>query len=280
MRTWLITGASRGFGALIAERALAAGDSVVATARDPQSVPATVRDHPRALAVALDVTNEAQAHEAVAAALRRFGRIDVLVNNAGFGLIGAIEESSSAEVQRLFATNVFGLLHVTRAVLPAMRRQRSGRVLNFSSIGGYAAAAGFGIYCATKFAVEGISEAMSAELAPLGIRTTVVEPGYFRTGFLSEKSIVSTAARIEDYAHHVGAVRDFARGADGQQPGDPARLAQAILALVDAEEPPQRLPLGADTVDRIALKHREVDAEVDRWRDLAMSTGFVPPIPP
>lgn len=280
MRTWFITGASRGFGALIADRALAAGDSVVATARDPQLLPAALRDHPRVLAVALDVTNEAQAREAVAAALRRFGRIDVLVNNAGFGLIGAIEESSAAEVERLFATNVFGLLHVTRAVLPAMRRQRSGRVLNFSSIGGYAAAAGFGIYCATKFAVEGISEAMSVELEPLGIRTTVVEPGYFRTGFLSAQSVVSTAARIEDYAANVGAVRDFARGADGQQPGDPARLAQAILALVDADEPPQRLPLGADTVDRIARKHREVDAEVDRWRDLALSTGFVPAIAP
>jgi NAD(P)-dependent dehydrogenase (short-subunit alcohol dehydrogenase family) len=169
---------------------------------------------------------------------------------------------------------------VTRAVLPAMRRQRSGRVLNFSSIGGYAAAAGFGIYCATKFAVEGISEAMSSELEPLGIRTTVVEPGYFRTGFLSAQSVVSTAARIEDYAATVGAVRDFARGADGQQPGDPARLAQAILALAAADEPPQRLPLGADTVDRIARKHREVDAEVDRWRSLALSTGFAPAMAP
>lgn len=278
MKTWFITGASRGFGALIAQRALAAGDSVVATARTPESIPAELRHHPRLLAVALDVTNEAQAREAAAAAVRKFGTIDVLVNNAGFGLIGAIEESSAVEVERVFATNVFGLLHVTRAILPVMRSQRRGRVLNFSSIGGYASAAGFGIYCATKFAVEGISEAMSLELEPLGIQTTVVEPGYFRTQFLSDNSVASTAARIEDYAATVGVVRDFAKGADGQQPGDPERLADAILVLVSAAEPPRRLPLGADTVERIERKHREVDAEVARWRELAVSTGFVQPL--
>jgi NAD(P)-dependent dehydrogenase (short-subunit alcohol dehydrogenase family) len=275
MRTWFITGASRGFGALIAQRALQAGDSVVATARDPKSLPEKLLKHSRLLAVALDVTNEAQARDAVAAALSRFGRIDVLVNNAGFGLIGAIEESSAVEVERVFATNVFGLLHVTRAVLPTMRQQQDGRVLNFSSIGGYASSAGFGIYCATKFAVEGISEAMSMELEPLGIKTTVVEPGYFRTGFLSDNSVVSTAARIDDYAGTVGAVRDFARGADGQQPGDPERLADAIIELVYSDEPPRRLPLGTDTVARIALKHQQVDAEVARWRKLAVSTDFV-----
>jgi NAD(P)-dependent dehydrogenase (short-subunit alcohol dehydrogenase family) len=275
MRTWFITGASRGFGALIAQRALAAGDSVVATARDPKSLPDTLLKHSRLLAVALDVTKEAQAREAVAAALSRFGRIDVLVNNAGFGLIGAIEESSAVEVERVFATNVFGLLHVTRAVLPTMRQQQDGRVLNFSSIGGYASSAGFGIYCATKFAVEGISEAMSMELEPLGINTTVVEPGYFRTSFLSDNSVVSTAARIDDYAGTVVAVRDFARGADGQQPGDPERLADAIIELVNSDEPPRRLPLGTDTVARIALKHQQVDAEVARWRKLAVSTDFV-----
>lgn len=278
MKTWFITGASRGFGALIAQRALAAGDSVVATARTPESIPVELRDHLRLLAVALDVTNEAQAREAAAAAVRRFGSIDILVNNAGFGLIGAVEESSAVEVEQVFATNVFGLLHVTRAVLPTMRAQRNGRVLNFSSIGGYASTAGFGIYCATKFAVEGISEALSLELEPLGIQTTVVEPGYFRTQFLSDNSVASTAARIEDYAGTVGVVRDFAKGADGQQAGDPERLADAIMVLVNADEPPRRLPLGADTVERIERKHREVDAEVDRWRKLAVSTGFVQPL--
>lgn len=278
MKTWFITGASRGFGALITERALAAGDAVVATARDPNALPPHWRDHPRLLAVALDVTNEAQARQAVSAAINRFDGIDILVNNAGFGLIGAIEETSAAEVERVFATNVFGLLHVTRAVLPSMRARGRGRVLNFSSIGGYASAAGFGIYCATKFAVEGISEAMSLELEPLGIQTTVVEPGYFRTGFLSDSSVLSTAARIEDYAGTVGAVRAFAQAADGQQPGDPARLADAIIELARAETPPRRLPLGADTVARIEQKHREVEAELRQWRGLALSTGFVAPL--
>ena len=275
MRTWFITGAARGFGALIAQRALDAGDAVVATARDPRAIAASVREHPHALAVALDVTHAEQAHAAVAAALARFGRIDVLVNNAGYGVVGAVEETSAAEVERVFATNVFGLLAVTRAVLPHMRAHRSGRVLNLSSIGGYAAATGFGIYCATKFAVEGISEAMSLELEPLGIHTTVVEPGYFRTTFLSDASVISTAARIDDYEATVGAVRDFARGADGQQPGDPARLADALLGLVDAPDPPRRLPLGADTVRRIEQKHRDVEHELAQWRAVAMSTGFV-----
>ena len=179
MRTWFITGASRGFGALIAAQALAAGDAVVATARDPSTIPEAVREHPNGLAVALDVTSESQARDAVRAAISRFGRIDILVNNAGFGVIGGIEETSASEVEALFATNVFGLLNTTRATLPYVRAQRSGHVLNFSSIGGYASAAGFGVYCATKFAVEGISEALSVELAPLGIHATVVEPGYF-----------------------------------------------------------------------------------------------------
>lgn len=275
MRTWFITGASRGFGTLIAAEALAAGDAVVATARDPSTIPAEVRDHARTLALPLDVGNEKQARAAVSAAVERFGRIDVLVNNAGFGMIGAIEESNAAEVAAIFRTNVFGLLNVTRAVLPQMRSQRSGHVLNLSSIGGYAASMGFGIYCATKFAVEAISEAMSAELEPLGVHATVIEPGYFRTTFLSDNSVVSTAVRIEDYAQTVGAVRRFAQGADGQQPGDPKRFAEAVLTLVNAKQPPRRLPVGADTVARIEQKHREVDAQVEQWRSLALSTGFV-----
>ena len=275
MRTWFITGASRGFGALIAAQALAAGDAVVATARNPSTIPESLRKHVNLLAGPLDVTNEAQAREAVNAAIARFGRIDILVNNAGYGVIGAVEETSAVEVERVYATNVFGLLNVTRAVLPKMRAQGSGHVLNFSSIGGYASTAGFGIYCSTKFAVEGISEAMCVELEPLGIHTTVVEPGYFRTTFLSDGSVVSTAARIDDYAGTVGKVRDFAAGADGQQPGDPQKLAEAMIALVNARKPPRRLPLGADTVKRIEQKHREVEAELGEWRSLAVSTGFV-----
>jgi NAD(P)-dependent dehydrogenase (short-subunit alcohol dehydrogenase family) len=274
MRVWFITGASRGFGARVAQAALEAGDAVVATARNPAGLAEKFGSQPNLLPVALDVTDEAQAGAAVEAALQRFGRIDVLLNNAGYGLLGGVEESSGDEVERLFRTNVFGLLAVTRAVLPAMRRQRSGHVINISSIGGYAGHMGWGVYGATKFAVEGLTEALAAELAPLGIAATVVEPGFFRTDFLDDQSLAKTALRIEDYAATVGVMRDFANGANHAQPGDPARLAQAILALAAAPKPPLRLPLGSDTVARIEGKNRFVAGELDAWRALALSTDF------
>jgi NAD(P)-dependent dehydrogenase (short-subunit alcohol dehydrogenase family) len=275
MRVWFITGASRGFGALIAAEALAAGDAVVATARDPSHVTAKLGEHPRLLAARLDITQESQAREAVEAAIRRFGRIDVLVNNAGFGLLGAVEEASAQEVERVFRTNVFGLLTVTRAVLPQLRKQRSGHVLNFSSIGGYASAPGWGVYCATKFAVEGLSEAMAGELAPLGVHVTIVEPGYFRTDFLDGQSLAVAQDRIADYDGTSGAIRQHAQVMNHTQPGNPARLARAILALVNAPQPPLRLALGSDTVARIAEKNREVTRELEAWRALSLSTdGF------
>jgi NAD(P)-dependent dehydrogenase (short-subunit alcohol dehydrogenase family) len=274
MRVWFITGASRGFGALITEQALAAGDAVVATARDAASVTQRFGNSANLLAVALDVTQEAQAQAVAEAAVKRFGRIDVLVNNAGFGLLGAIEEASAEEVQRVFATNVFGLLAVTRAVLPHMRRQRSGHVVNMSSIGGYAASAGWGVYCATKFAVEGITEALAIELKPLGVHATVVEPGFFRTDFLDERSLSVSPHAIADYQETAGAMRDFAVRANHAQPGDPAKLAKAMLALVAADEPPVRMPFGSDTVARIESKNASVAAELAQWRDLAVSTDF------
>ena len=271
MRVWLVTGASRGFGALITAEALAAGDAVVATARDPKAITERFGSQPNLLAVALDVVREDQAQAAVAAALKRFGRIDVLVNNAGYGLLGAVEEAQGPEVERLFATNVFGLLAVTRAVLPQMRRQRSGHVINFSSLGGYAAYPGWGVYGATKFAVEGLTEALAAELAPLGIHATVVEPGFFRTDFLDERSL-AVAAEIADYGDTVGATRRLAEDLNHAQPGDPAKLAKAILALAAAERPPLRLPLGSDALARIADKNRRVAEEAAAWRELSMST--------
>lgn len=274
MRTWFITGASRGFGALTAEQALAAGDAVVATARNPADVKARLGDHPDLLAVRLDVTDERQAHEAVAAAVKRFGRIDVLLNNAGYGLLGAVEEASAGEVERLFATNVFGLLAVTRAVLPHMRRQRSGHVINISSVGGYAAYPGWGVYGATKFAVEGLTEALALELAPLGIHATVVEPGFFRTDFLDGQSLSSTQQRMDDYAATVGAMRKYAAEKNHAQPGDPARLATALVQLAHTPEPPLRLPLGSDTVAVIERKNAAVATELEQWRALALSTDF------
>jgi NAD(P)-dependent dehydrogenase (short-subunit alcohol dehydrogenase family) len=271
-KTWFITGASRGFGALIAEQALERGDNVVATARDPERVASRLGDSPNLLAVALDVTNDAQAHAAADAAVARFGRIDILLNNAGFGLLGAVEEATSQEIERIYATNVFGLLAVTRAVLPHMRRQRSGHVLNISSIGGYAASAGWGVYCSTKFAVEGLTEALALELKPLGIHATVIEPGFFRTDFLDARSLSVSPSQIDDYAETAGAMRSFAASANHAQPGDPAKLARALLTLVDAGDPPLRMPFGSDAVRRIETKNAFVAQELARWRDLAVST--------
>jgi NAD(P)-dependent dehydrogenase (short-subunit alcohol dehydrogenase family) len=274
MRTWFITGASRGFGILIAEQALRSGDAVIATARNPQDITERLGEQPNLLAVRLDVTREEEAHQAVAEGIKRFGRIDVLINNAGFGVLGAVEETSASETERLFATNVFGLLNVTRAVLPHMRAQRSGRVINISSIGGYQAYMGWGVYGSTKFAVEGITEALHQELAPLGIQATVVEPGFFRTDFLDEQSLIKTRLELADYDETVGKMRAFAEAANHAQPGDPLKFAEAMLALVNAPNPPLRLALGSDTVARIEAKNRLVAQELAEWNELALSTDF------
>ncbi|MEP9379860.1 oxidoreductase [Aquabacter sp. CN5-332] len=274
MRTWFITGASRGFGALITEQALAKGDAVVATARNPKAITDKFGDHPNLLPVALDVTNEAQAHAAAKAAVERFGRIDVLVNNAGYGLLGAVEEASASEIEALYRTNVFGLLAVTRAVLPHMRRQRSGRILNMSSVGGYTGFQGWGVYASTKFAVEGLTESLAMELRPLGIHVTAIEPGFFRTDFLDESSLAVSPARIADYHETSGAMRDFAAGANHAQPGDPQKLAEVLVAFVDTPNPPVRLPLGSDTVARITAKNAETDALLRDWHDISVSTDF------
>ena len=274
MRVWFITGASRGFGALIAEAALAAGDAVVATARTPSTVTERLGSHERLLATRLDVTNEAEAHQAAGEAVKKFGRIDILVNNAGYGLLGAVEEASDAEARKLFGTNVFGLLNVTRAVLPHMRRQRSGHIINLSSVGGYTGYPGWGVYGATKFAVEGISEALAGEVAPLDIKVTVVEPGFFRTDFLDETSLSRTALEIDDYSDSVGKTRAHAADANHGQRGDPRKLAQAFIRLANAKNPPLRLPLGSDTVERIEAKNAFVAKELAEWRSVSTSTDF------
>src|SRR5690606_7587786 len=186
----------------------------------------------------------------------------------------AVEEASGAEVEKLYRTNVFGLLAVTRAVLPIMRAQRAGRILNISSIGGYRAAAGFGVYCSTKFAVEGLSEALHAELAPLGIHVTVVEPGYFRTDFLDATSLSVSPASISDYNATAGAVRNVASDLNHAQPGDPQRLARVLVEFVASPNPPVRLPLGSDTVAAIEAKHEADAAIVAEWRSVSVSTDF------
>jgi NAD(P)-dependent dehydrogenase (short-subunit alcohol dehydrogenase family) len=273
-RVWFVTGASRGMGAEITHAALAAGDAVVATSRDPKHITKRFAASDALLAVALDVTSEPSIAAAVAAAVARFGRIDVVVNNAAYGVIGAVEETPDDEVRRVYETNVFGLLAVTRAVLPQLRKQRAGHIMNVSSIGGFRSATGFGVYCSTKFAVEGISEALHAELAPLGIAVTVIEPGYFRTDFLEPNSIVETAATIVDYADTSGKVRAFAKQVSGHQLGDPVRLGRAVVELAGAKQPPLRLPLGSDTVATIEEKQAFVTGELAAWRAVAVSTDF------
>lgn len=272
-KTWLITGASRGIGTEIAKAVLAAGDKLVATARNQTDLQ-QFGSSEDILTLSMDVTDEVQVKAAIATALEKFGQIDVLVNNAGFGLLGAVEECSAEEVESVYRTNVFGLLNVTRAVLPSMRQHRSGHIINLSSLGGYQSSPGWGIYCSTKFAVEGITEALHGELAPLGIHATVVEPGYFRTNFLDSSSLRPSATQIPDYAETVGKMRDVAAERNHQQLGDPTKLAQAILEIVNADTPPLRLPLGTDTLQVIAEKNAYVEQETAQWRTLAESTDY------
>jgi NAD(P)-dependent dehydrogenase (short-subunit alcohol dehydrogenase family) len=274
MAVWFVTGASRGLGLEIARQALERGDCVVATARDPRRAGAALPGFgERLLPAALDVTDPAQAARAVETALARFGRIDVLVNNAGYGLLGAVEEASPAEVESIFATNLFGLLAVTKAVLPVMRGQRSGRIINMSSVGGVIGLPGWGVYGAAKFAVEGLSEALRSELAPLGIDVVIIEPGGFRTDFLDDNSLHRTASTIADYGQTVGRTRTWADENNHRQVNDPVAGASVIIRVATAARPPSRLQLGADCVAAVEAKLLRMADELDQWRDLSSSTA-------
>jgi NAD(P)-dependent dehydrogenase (short-subunit alcohol dehydrogenase family) len=272
-KIWIITGAARGFGQQISKAVLATGDIVIATVRSrPEELKAQLGSHPNLHVAILDITNEDQAGNVAAEAVKNFGRIDVLVNNAGSGLLSAVEEATDEEVKRNYETNVFGLLKVTRAVLPHMRRQRSGQVINFSSVGGLLGSAGWGLYCSTKFAVEGITEAMAIELAPLGIHATTVEPGYFRTDFLDGSSLTRSKNVIADYAETSGKMRDFAAQVNHKQPGDPVKLAAAIVRLAASAKPPVHLPLGNDTLTHYRAKTATFEKEIAEWHDVITGT--------
>jgi len=274
-KTWFITGATRGLGADIAAAALQAGDRVVATDRQRAAVSDKLGpDSDRLLSLSLDVNDAAQAQAAVAAAVERFGGIDVLVNNAGYGYIGFFEESSPADIEAQFATNVFGLFNVTRAALPAMRAARRGHVFNLSSTAGIRGIAAGTLYCATKFAVEGFSESLAQELQPFGIHVTIVEPGPFRTDFLTPESVKFTAAALPDYEARRTEMRASFEQRNGKQPGDPARLAAAIVTLSNEAEPPLRFAAGAMAVDATDAKVQSVKAELDRWRALGIATDY------
>ncbi|RNB88561.1 SDR family NAD(P)-dependent oxidoreductase [Brevibacillus nitrificans] len=274
-KVWFITGASRGFGRLMVEKLLSQGQKVVATARKPEAITDSLQHSSEQLLVLpLDVTDENQAHAAAKAAIEKFGQIDVLVNNAGYGILGGVEETSAAEVEKNFATNVFGLLNVTRAVLPYMRAQRSGHILNLSSIGGQFGFIGWGVYGSTKFAVEGLSESLAQEVAPLGIHVTIVEPGFFRTDFLAGESLARVENVIADYEETVGSMRSQMSAANKQQPGDPKKAAQAMIDIAFVENPPLRLMLGADTLEMVATKIKHLQADMEAWKHVSVSTGF------
>ncbi|MFG2648193.1 oxidoreductase [Streptomyces sp. NPDC048436] len=272
-KVWLVTGATSGFGRAITEAAVAAGGVVVATARNASSLDDVVAAHPDQVeALTLDVTDTAGTEAAVQDVIDRHGRIDVLVNNAGRSHVGALEEDSDAELRSLFDVHVFGPAALTRAVLPHMRARRSGAIVQMSSMGGQMSFAGFSAYSGTKFALEGMSEALAQEVGPLGIKVLIVEPGAFRTNLFGNTS--AGAVEIPDYAQTAGVTRAMVAGGDGEQPGDPAKAAAAILTALDADDTPLRLPLGDDGVDAVVGHLDAVRAEIAAWEKVTRATAF------
>jgi NAD(P)-dependent dehydrogenase (short-subunit alcohol dehydrogenase family) len=271
---WFITGCSTGFGRELSKILLSRGYRVVVTARDAARVRDLVEPYPdHAMALALDVEKPAEIEAAAAAARARFGRVDVLVNNAGYGYLAAVEEGDDADIRALFEANVFGLAHMTRAVLPFMRAQASGCVVNVSSMGGFVGNAGGGYYNATKFAVEGLSEALAKEVAPFGIRVIIVEPGPFRTDWAG-RSLKTPKTPIDAYAETAIARRRAVAGYSGAQPGDPVRGAQAIIAAVESSNPPLRLVLGAVALGAIRGKLDSMRAEIDAGETVTLAADY------
>lgn len=273
-RVWFITGTSTGFGRLLAEQVLEAGENVVATARNASQIADLEQKYPdRAKALRLDVTDRAQATAAVNHAIAAFGRIDVLVNNAGYGLVAAQEEAIEDEIRRQVETNVFGVIHVTQAVLPHLRKQRSGHIVNMSSIAGLVATPGLGYYNLTKFALEGMSEALAQELAPFGIHVTTIEPGPFRTDF-ARRSAHFHLPEMPEYADSAGKTRAILHAADGTQKGDPLRAMQAIQQVVNSKDPPQHLLLGAFALARFRSKMDRFQKEIAEWETVTLGADF------
>ena len=273
-KVWFITGCSTGFGRFLAIEALAKGYNVVVAARKPNDVNDIVANYPNSsLVVKLDVTKANEIKESVEAAIEKFGQIDVLVNNAGIGYFGAIEESEDDEVRRMFEINVFGLAHMTQAVLPQMRKQRSGHILNVASIGGLRSFPGVGFYNATKYAVDGLSESLSKEVAPLGIKVTIVAPSGFRTDWAGRSANESKVV-IDDYATTAGKNRSDIRAISGHQAGDPVRAAKAMIKVVEAENPPLRLLLGAAALKGARIKLEELKHDFDNWSEVTEGADY------
>ena len=273
-RTWFITGASTGFGRKLAEEVLKSGGRVVATARKPEQITHFEEQYPeKAKVYALDVRDAAQVISVVAQANACFGPVDVVVNNAGYGIAGAVEEATEDEYMPMFETNVFGLIRVTQAFLPHLRKQGSGHILNLSSIGGLVSSPGMGFYNATKFAVEGLSEALAAELKPLGIHVTIVEPGPFRTDFLG-RSGVQAENSLPDYDKTAGNMRRYFAEQDGKQKGDPQRAVEAMIKIVESPNPPLRLLLGKSALERVRSKIDSWQQEMAAWESTTTGADF------
>lgn len=271
---WLITGCSTGFGRELAKLVLARGDKAVVTARKPEEIQDLVQGRENdALAHQLDVTDPAQVKHVAEQAQAKFGRVDVLVNNAGYGYLAAIEEGEEDAVRKLMETNFFGLVEMTKAILPGMRQRRSGRIVNVSSIGGLVSFAATGYYHAAKYAVEGLSESLSIEVAPLGIKVMIVEPGPFRTDW-SGRSLLQSATRIAEYDGTAGKRREQSKANSGKQVGDPVRGSQAIIDTITSENPPLRLVLGKPGLELVQKKLQAVQKDLDTWRDTTLSADF------
>lgn len=270
---WFITGASSGFGKSIAEYAISKGDRVVATGRRMEKLKALAATAPeQILPLTLDVTKRDTIKAAIEQAIEQYGQIDVLINNAGYGIVGALEETPEAELRKQMETNFFGAMAVIQEVLPLMRKQKSGAIVNMSSMGGNMSFGGFSAYSASKFALEGASEALAQEVAPFGIKTMIVEPGAFRTEFAG--SALKHMPKIAAYDEIVGGTRDFAKGMDGTQAGDPTKAAKAIDLALQAEHTPLRLQLGEDSVDAIKGHSEQLLADLETWRSVAIDTSF------
>lgn len=273
-KVYFITGTSSGFGRSLAEAVLERGDKVVLTARKTETVADLANEYQDdALAVRLDVTNADERREAVKTALEKFGRIDVLVNNAGQGSLGAVEEFSSEQIRHQFEVNCFGVIETTREILPVMKKQKSGHILNITSIGGLASMGGFAVYCATKFAVEGFSEGLRDEVKLLGISVTIVEPGAFRTNFAGDSN-VRPDQPMDEYKPVVEPLQEYLYGNNGKQPGDPRKAAEAMIRAVETENPPLRLMLGADAYGLWEKKRADEKTEFEVWRKVGINTAF------
>lgn len=273
-QVWFVTGAGRGLGVEIARAARAAGHRVVATGREPEAVAETLGTGDDLVVAPLDVTRPAEAEAAAAVAVARFGRIDVVVNNAGYGQFGFFEELSHEQIERQFAANVYGVMHVTRAALPVLRAQRAGHVITISSASGLVGGAGRSAYHASKFAVEGFMECLRLEVAPFGIATTVVDPGYLRTEFLGPGSLAYGARRIDDYATVSSELRAAHEAKRGREEGDPAALARLLVTLAGSDAPPRRFVAGDDAYQLVEADLARRQQELLEWRPLSTSLGF------